>query len=143
MTKRKSVTEDWPRFEAPLLQEIAAAFSRRRKAIAYSAGLSCTREFSESASGVVERLNLDLRAGDLRVSVWADGLMWLGIAIPKLGRNAGWAFQDSFHGDTRDISPATLVAMVEATLLQQLGSDQIGERQRLRDLWMRVAPRSG
>jgi len=68
---RDPVAEDWPTSDAPLLRGIAAALQRRRKAIAYHVGLSCEREFTESAAGVVERLNLE--AGHLRLSAWSDG----------------------------------------------------------------------
>lgn len=140
MAKRNSVAADWPTFDAPLLQGVAAAFTRRHKAIAYQACLSCTREFSESASGTVERLNLDLRGGGVRLSVWGDGLMWLGVCVRGPGRNAGWAFQDDFHGDMGDISAEALVSMVETTLSLRFGSDQARERQQLREVWAHVAP---
>lgn len=51
IVKQKPVIESWPAFDAPLLREMAAEFLRRRKAIAYQAGLSFEREFSESAAG--------------------------------------------------------------------------------------------
>jgi hypothetical protein len=140
VTKRSSVASDWPAFDTPLLQDVAAAFTRRRKAIAYQAGLSCTRELSESASGTVERLNLDLCAGSVRLSVWADGLMWLGVSVRRCGRHAGWLFQDGFHGDVQDVSAETLVSMVEATLSVRFGGDRASERQQLREIWSRVRP---
>ncbi len=138
--KRKQDSDDWPTFDAPLLQDIAAAFNRRRKAIAYQADLCCQREFSESAMDAVERLNLDLHAGHTRLSVWADGVMWLTVCVRGFGRGAGWAFKDSFHGDVRDVSPGALVGMVEATLALPLGSEAGGERQQLRGVWTRVRP---
>jgi hypothetical protein len=134
---------DWPAFDAPLLQGVAAAFALRRKAIAYHTGLSCTREFSESAAGAVERLNFDLRRGGVRLSVWADGLMWLGVCVRARGRSAGWAFRDSFHGTICDISAEALVRMLEATLALRLGSDPAGERQQLREVWACVRPQVG
>ncbi len=54
--KRKQDSDDWPTFDAPLLQDIAAAFNRRYKAIAYQADRSGQREFSESAMGAVEQI---------------------------------------------------------------------------------------
>src|SRR5437879_1181008 len=90
VVKPEPVAGDWPTFDAPLLRDIAAAFRRRRKAIAYCAGLSCGREFTESAAGAAERLNLD--AGALRLSAWPDGVMWLAVCVRGSGRGAGWAF---------------------------------------------------
>jgi hypothetical protein len=132
---------DWPIFDAPLLQGIAAAFEQRRKAIAYRSGLSCERAFTESAAGVVERLNLE--AGDLRLCIWADGLMWLAVCVRGCGRGAGWAFKETWHGDVEDVSAETLVAMVEATLALRFGSDPERERQELWAVWARVHPHKG
>jgi hypothetical protein len=129
---------DWPTFDAALLQAIAAAFRQRGKAIAYRAGLSCEREFSESAAGAVERLNLE--TGPLRLCVWADGVLWLAVSIRGAGRDAGWAFQEAFHGDVQDVSAEALVGMVEATLALTFGTDPERERQALRAVWARVCP---
>jgi hypothetical protein len=134
---------DWPTFYSALLVDVADAFLRRRKAIAYMADLSCSREFSETAEGVLERLNLDLRAGHLRLSVWADGGMWLLVCVPGSGANSGWAFIDHFHGDLSDVSAATLVGMVEATLAVDFRTDPSAQREQLRELWRRVRPRTG
>ena len=139
--KREPVAGDWPTFDSPLLREIAGAFLRRRKAIAYRVGLSCEREFSESAAGAVERLNLE--AGDLRLSAWPDGVMWLAVCVRGFGRGAGWAFKDTFHGDVQDVSAEALVGMVEATLALPFGSDAEKERQQLQLVWARVHPHAG
>jgi hypothetical protein len=138
--KRKPITGDWPPFDAPLLREIAAAFRRRRKAIAYHRGLSCKREFSESAATALERLNLE--AGGLRLSAWSDGAMWLAVCVPGLARRGAWAFQDTFHGDVRDVSAEAIVGMFEATLAQPFGADEARERERLRSVWARIGPYS-
>jgi hypothetical protein len=139
--KRKPATEGWPTFDAPLLREIAAAFRRRRKALAYRVGLSCERQFTESAEGATERLNLE--AGDLRLSAWSDGVMWLALCVRGFGRGAGWAFKDTFHGDVQDVSAEALVGMVEATLALTFGADPDQERERLRGVWARVRPYAG
>ncbi len=135
------MAEDWPAFDAPLLRHLAAAFRRRRRAIAYQVGLSCEREFTESATGGVERLNLE--AGDLRLSAWSDGVLWLAVCVRRPGCGAGHAFKDVFHGDVRDVSAEALVAMVEATLAMPLGADAVKEREHLRELWARVRPHAG
>jgi hypothetical protein len=139
MGKRKPVAADWPSFESPLLQEIATAFLRRRKAIAYHGGLVCQRELGESEA--IERLNLD--AGELRLCIWSDGVMWLGLCVRACGRDAGWAFKDTFHGDVGDVSGEALVAMVLATLSLPWGADPATEREQLRGLWARVHPYTG
>jgi len=146
MGRKQVESTTWPVFDSPFLAEIAAAFLGRRKAIAYktraSGGLSCTREFSETDTGTHERLNLDFRGGHLRLSIWADGCLWLSVCIRAAGRNAGWAFQDAFHGDAGDVSAATLVTMIEATLELRLGTGQAAERQPLRTVWSRVHPKT-
>lgn len=139
--KREPVPADWPTFDAPLLREIVAAFLRRRKAIAYQAGLSCEREFSESATDAIERLNLD--AGNLRLCIWSDGVMWVAVCVRGIGRGAGWAFKDTFHGDVQDVSAKTLVRMFEATLALRFGADRDHERKQLREVWARVHPYTG
>lgn len=127
---------DWPTFEASLLQCIAEAFRVRRKAIAYHDGIICHREFCESGSGTYERLNVE--TGGLRISVWSDGVMWLNVCVRAMGRNAGWVFKDTFHGDIQGVLVKELVEMVETTLALQLGADT--EQQTLRAVWARVHP---
>lgn len=139
--KRKSISNAWPTFDAPLLQAIADAFVRRRKALRHRISLSCEREYTESPEGTWERLNLNFGVNFLRLSVWADGAMWVGVGVRAKGRNAGWAFQETFHGDMRDVSGETLVRMVEATLALRLGSDPAKFREELRAVWARVRPR--
>jgi hypothetical protein len=110
MKRKFKESADWPEFDSPLLQQVSLAFLRRRKALRVRAAMTCGREFSETDTGGVERLNLDLPLAFLRLCAWADGCMWLGISIPAGGRNAGWAFQDDFHGTVQDVTGETLVS---------------------------------
>src|SRR5215510_7622571 len=83
--RREAGSSEWPVFDAPLLGDVGAALLRRRKAIKYHARLACEREFSETADETFERLNLDLECLlgiQLRLSVWADGIMWLSVCVP-------------------------------------------------------------
>jgi hypothetical protein len=143
---RKSPSLDgWPVFDAPLLCDIAAAFARRRKALAYHATLTCEQVFAEGQTGVCERLDLSRRSclGPLlQVTVWASGSLWVAMTVRGQGRNAGWAFADRFHGAVLDVGPATLVGMVEATTALRFGVEPIAERDRLRQVWSRVGPRT-
>lgn len=118
MGRKRAAESPEPTFDSPLLRDVASALHRRRKAIAYRAGWSCDREFTESADRTVERLNLDLGGGDFRLSVWADGTMWLRLCVAAPGRNAGWAFLEQFHGSAEDVSAIALVAMVETTIAE-------------------------
>jgi hypothetical protein len=136
--KRKPVVPNWPVFDAALLQEVSAAFLRRRKAIAYEAGLTCVRDFSESATRVTERLSLV--SGHTQLAVWADGGLWVGVFVRGQGRNSGWAFRDVFYGDMLDVSAETLVGMLEATRLLCYWPEQDCKRERLRRIWSRVRP---
>jgi len=144
--RRGAGSSEWPVFDAPLLGEVAAALLRPRKAIKYLARLTCEREFCETAEGTSERLNVDLESLlgiKLRLSVWADGVMWLSVCVPGKGRNSGWSFKDSFYGDARDVSAATIVGMLGATLGLTFGADMPAERERLRQARARVRPRLG
>ena len=143
MKRQRAGSAGWPAFDAPLLRDVASAFLSRRKALRYQAGLACGRDFSETAEGVPERFNLDLRGGRVRLSVWADGGLSLSVGVPGRGRHSGWSFQDSFHGGMCDVSAWALVGMVEATLALPLGEDPPRERERLRQLWGRVRPHPG
>jgi hypothetical protein len=136
--KRKSVVPNWPVFDAELLHDVSTAFLRRRKAIAYQAGLTCVRDFSESATRVTERLSL--ASGHTHLAVWADGGLWLGVFVRVQGRNSGWAFRDVFYGDVLDVCPETLVGMFEATRLLCYWPEQDCKQERLRGIWSRVRP---
>jgi hypothetical protein len=145
MTRRHVNSSDWPRLDAPLLREVSAAFLQRRKAIRYRAGLSCERESSETSTGAFERLNLNLQpgSGQLRLGVWEDGKLWLCLSRSGRGRYNGWAFMDHFYGHIHDVSPATLVRMVEATIAEPfhlVHSDPNEYRAKLRKTWSRVNP---
>jgi hypothetical protein len=146
MKRKKEGLEDWPTFDAPLIQDVVAAFLRRRKAIAYqvracATSLSCSREFSESPMSATERLNLD--AGPLRLSVWADGAAWVSVCVRGAGHNAGWKFKDSFHGSTLDVSAEAVVGMAEATLSLRFGTEAHLNREHLRTVWARMCPFEG
>lgn len=139
--KGKPVAPNWPGFDDALLQGVSSAFLRRRKAIAYQRGLACERDFSESATEVVECIHLI--AAHLRLVVWANGGLWVGVFVRAAGRNAGWAFRDSFYGNMLDVSAETLLAMFEATLSICYWPEEECKRERLRALWARVHPCSG
>jgi hypothetical protein len=143
MGRKPKDSATWPTFDSPLLQGIAVDFLKRRKALRVKAGMACQREFSEAAAGSIERLNLDFPVAWLRLSVWADGCMWLSVYVPAVGRNTGWAFRDYFHGDVQDVTGTTLVGMVESTIAFSLGVDPVTERERLRKIWDRVRPYVG
>jgi hypothetical protein len=145
MRQKRTDRLKWPTFDSTELQEVATAFLRRRKALGYHAELSCDQEFSETAGGASERFNLDLRDGfgDLRLSVWQDGVMWFRLCVRGSGTNSSWAFMDCFHGSVQDVSAETLVAMIEATIAEPFrpgSSDPLAYRERLRMIWRRVQP---
>jgi hypothetical protein len=137
--------EGWPKFDAPLLGDVATAFAHRRKALAYHAALVCEQVFEEGPTGACERLDISRRSilGPLlQVTVWADGALWVAMSVRGLGRKAGWVFADQFHGAVLDVAPVTLVVMVEATAALPFGTEPTAERDRLRRVWARVSPRT-
>jgi hypothetical protein len=136
----------WPVFAAPVLRDVAAAFQRRRKAIGYHGRLSCGQEFSETATGSHERLNLDyesLPGLQLRLSLWEDGTLWLRACIRRPGTNQGWAFLDHFYGTWHDLAPSELVENFEATILVCSGAVPAEAGERLRALWRTAGPSPG
>jgi hypothetical protein len=139
--RRKKTTDDWPAFDASLLQEVSAAFLRRRKSMKYRFGLSCERGFSETATGTFERLDLNtdwpLLLG---LSIWEDGELCLDVRLRPTKRQGPWVFKDSFYGDVNDVSGKALVQMVERTLSVPRGVDPEREKQKLREVWARVRP---
>jgi hypothetical protein len=148
MKRPKANRSNWPEFDSPVLQAVAEAFQRRRKALRYQAKLSCEREFSEMPTGTFERIIFDLkpRNGKLRLSVWEDGEMCISLCVRGDSRKGAWAFADQFHGGIHDVSPATLLAMVEATLadpFQPGVSDIVEYRESLRRIWKRVRTDKG
>jgi hypothetical protein len=129
---------DWPEFAAPVLRDVAAAFLRRRKAIRYHGRLGCGRDFSETATGSHERLDLDfdgLLGLRLRLCLWEDGTLWLRACLRRPGRNQGWAFCDHFDADWHDLAAAEVVAKFEATMLLCSGAAPVEGNDRLRALW--------
>ena len=145
MGRKKSSSGGWPGFDSSLLGDIAAAFLRRRKALAYSAALSCLREWSEGPDGATERLDFtrrDCLGQILQLSVWADGRLWVAVSVPGRGRNAGWAFADRFTGTALDVGPATLLGMVESTVAGTFEADPAAGREKLRAIWARVSPQT-
>jgi hypothetical protein len=135
----------WPTFSAPLLREVAAAFRRRHRAIRYHGQLSCSQEFSETAVGSYERLNIDhedrLRL-QLRLSLWEDGACWLRACIRRPGWNSGWAFLDHFYVNLDGLTPAEVVEKFEVTIRLLAGDAAADRRESLRGLW-RVGPSPG
>ncbi|MGL6075233.1 MAG: hypothetical protein ACRC8S_13830 [Fimbriiglobus sp.] len=129
---------DWPIFETEMLQQYSVAIEKRRKSLRYRAGLSCEREVTMCPQGNFERLNLALPGCGLRLSAWEDGIIWVSVSVAAPGRNAGWAFEDAFHGRLDDISPLALLNMIEATLEIPFGSDPVAERPKLRLIWQRI-----
>jgi hypothetical protein len=84
--------------ESTLLRDVAREIKLRGKAIRYHGRLECSRNIEESG----ERLNIDF-SGTLgfrvRLSLWADGVFWLGVTASGPRRSGGWAHRSEAHGD--------------------------------------------
>ena len=138
---------EWPLFEANLLSEISAAFRLRSKAISYQCrpgSFSIARSI-EAAPSATERLNIDAVrycSTQFRLSVWADGGMWLRLCRPNSTRLGGWAFLVAFHGHMSQILSHDIVALFEQTLV--IGSSATtssGLRTELMQVWQAMEPR--
>lgn len=102
-------------FEATVLREIASAVEHRRKAIRYHGELECGRTIEDS----VERLNLDfiaIRGFRVRLSLWPDGMLWLGITKPGPRRTGGWTFYDEFHSQFGGLDAGDVIERFEQTI---------------------------
>lgn len=102
-------------FESGILSDIARAFELRGKAIRYHGELRC----SGTAEDSVERLNVDFKGSSgfrVRLSIWPDKVLWLGITKPGPSRAGGWAFRDEFHGHLEDRGAPDVVERFERTV---------------------------
>jgi len=103
-----------PDFESDLLWQVAIAVARRGKAIRYHGSLECSRAVEDH-----ERLNLDYTSClrfRVRLSIWSDGALWLGITKPGPSRTGGWAYCDEFHSRVRNLTPQDVAARFEQTV---------------------------
>ena len=111
---------EWPSFQSSLLTELVAAFRNRSKAISYHLRSFSVKSSLESGSaGNLERLNIDAHGSssrELRLSVWADGGIWLRLCKPNSKKMGGWAFLIAFHGHMNQIPPHDMVALFEKSL---------------------------
>lgn len=118
MTPREARHPAVPSFESGFLDALAAALARRARALKYQAsGLACSR--AVTPHGEVLHLDIDVgrtRATRIRVMVWSDGMVRLGVHQPAPYRVGGWAISLERHGDIRHLSPADVVEKVEQTL---------------------------
>ena len=102
-------------FESALLREIANGVEQRGKAIRYHGELECSRVVEDS----IERLNVDFTATvgcRVRLSVWPDGALWLGITEPGARRTGGWAYRDEFHSHLDGLDAHSVVERFEQTI---------------------------
>ena len=102
-------------FESVLLREISSAVEHRGKAIRYHGELECSRAVEDS----IERLNLDFTAilgFRVRLSVWPDGVLWLGLTEPGPRRTGGWAYRDEFHSHLCGLEAHNVVERFEQSI---------------------------
>ena len=105
-----------PLFESALLHNIASAIERRGKAIRYHGRLECSRNIEDSS----ERLNIDFAAilrFRVRLSVWANGVFWLGITMPGSRRAEGLAHRSEAHGHLGGLEADDVLERIEKTIL--------------------------
>ncbi|MES2921874.1 MAG: hypothetical protein V4819_10015 [Verrucomicrobiota bacterium] len=76
-------------------------------------------ECSHAVEDSIERLNVDFTATlsfRVRLSIWADGALWLGITKPGPRRTGGWAYRDEFHGHLEGLDAHGVVERFEQTI---------------------------
>jgi hypothetical protein len=129
-----------PVFESGWLQTVVAAFGARQRAIRHRArSFAITRgEDTES-----ERLDIDLetiaaRPTKLRLSLWADGVAWIGVSRTRPGAS-GLRF--AFHARCEAAEPEALCALFERSLDAIRAIEVAGDaRDALLAVWARWAP---
>jgi len=137
-----AATMTHPKFDAPALANLVAAFARRGKAIRYHGRLSVSREVEEHST---ERLNIDYASigpvgTRLLLSAWATGDWWFLTCQPRAGRNAGWLFKHELRGESAHRLADALVKSFEDSMLVGYWSE--GEQlTKLQEIWQ-VSPRS-
>lgn len=92
-----------------------SSVERRGKAIRYHGDL----EFSRSVEDSFERLNVDYaatRGFRVRMSIWSDGVCWLGITKPGPRRTGGWEYCESFYSHLESVSEEGVVERFEQTI---------------------------
>lgn len=136
---------DWPTFDSPLLRRIVEAFGKRRKAIRHKTSeLTCERELDEQDGKPYERLNiqvgrLEKRPTRVRLSIWEDYGLWLGVHQPA---KRGWAFKIEFHGHVESIGPDEVVRIFEETMsLASEVSRSDKSEDEIKELWKEAKPR--
>lgn len=96
----------FPQFDANTLAAITDAFRARSKAITYHAPKwSITRD--SDADSECMTVDAGGHHGNLRLSVWADGVLWFRLCRGR-AKN-GWEFMLSFHGDLNDLDAHVIV----------------------------------
>ena len=111
---------EWPSFQSSLLTGLVAVFRNRSKGISYHLrSFSLKNSLDSGSTEDLERLDIDaLAAGStkVRLSVWADGGIWLRLCRPNSKKMGGWAFLIAFHGHMNQIPPDDIVALFEKSL---------------------------
>jgi hypothetical protein len=131
-----------PKFDAPALADLAAAFARRGKAIRYHGKLSVSREVE--ADDGTERLNIDYGSVSslgirLRFSAWASGDWWFLAFQSRAGRNASWLFKHELRGELAHHPADALVKSFEDSIL--VGYWSAGEQlTKLQEIWQVLPP---
>lgn len=129
-----------PVFASAWLQAVAAAFVARRRAIRYRARSFAVTRAEDTAS---ERLDVDLetiaaRPTKLRLSLWSDGLAWVGVSRTRPGA-CGIRF--AFHARCEATDPRVLCALFERSIdiAPGIDGDDAG-REAFLALWAECAP---
>ena len=119
----------FPQFDADSLTAFAEALRARSKAITYHAADWTVSRETEADS---ERLNVDADGhhGNLRLSVWADGVLWFRLC--RVRAKNGWDFMLSFHGNLADLDAEMIVEQFIASMTQNSDS--------LLSAWGNVSP---
>ena len=124
------------------LDQCAAAFGRRGKAIRYHARFALTREVEQDG---YDRLNIDVSRGSnstsMRLSLWSDRTMWFFAGRPGPRRRGGWQYLIEFHGYLDVVQPSEVVSLFEESLLcVDYPKDPNQRFSALLDAWQDVDP---
>jgi hypothetical protein len=115
-------------FKSDRLQKLHDAFLQRRKAIKYQAKeFALSREIKDSTERLLV-IWVSLFRVRLCLSVWSDGIFWLGVTKSGTSRKGGYEHYETFDGTLNCLTSPEVVALFEKTMLCPMEAKSIWQQ---------------